>query len=199
MKMWKSENPPMLECRRFQGPCGTDGSLLGKTGKWGACGWSVVQLDFDEELELLHGMYCSLGAELEVQRTIKRAQLTAFLCLLKKVVGPIKVHVDNKRITDGLRKGESKCIKPRAGDADLWIQFWEELLGLAERGILVEVERAMAHRTKKEKKNMPHFERFVTEGNEKVDGFGKSRSDAGRRIHGRSESRNYAAGKRRCV
>ena len=27
-----------------------DGSLIGKTGKWGACGWAVVQLDYDEEM-----------------------------------------------------------------------------------------------------------------------------------------------------
>ena len=65
-------------------------------GKWGACGWSVVQLDYDEELGPLHGMYGSLEAEVEVQRTIKRAELTAFFCLLTKVIGPIKVHVDNK-------------------------------------------------------------------------------------------------------
>ena len=45
-------------------------------------------------------------AELEIQRTIKRAELTAFLCLLRKVIGPIKVHVDNQGIVDGLRKGE---------------------------------------------------------------------------------------------
>ena len=32
----------------------------------------------------------------EVQRTIKRAELTAFLCLLRKGCGPIKIHVDNK-------------------------------------------------------------------------------------------------------
>ena len=34
----------------------TDGSLPGKTGKWGACGWVVVQLDYDEEMGLLRGM-----------------------------------------------------------------------------------------------------------------------------------------------
>ena len=56
----------------------------------------MVQLHCDEELGLLHGMYCSMEAEFEVQRTIKRAELTAFLCLLKKVMGPIKVHVDKK-------------------------------------------------------------------------------------------------------
>ena len=55
-----------------------------------------MQLDQDEEGPV-HG---TLDAELEVQRTIKRAELTAFLCLLQKVVGPIKVRVDNKGIID---------------------------------------------------------------------------------------------------
>ena len=82
----------------------------------------MVQLDYDEEVGPLHGMYGSMEADFEAQRTIKRAELTAFLCLLRKVSGPIKVHVDNKGIIDGFRKGEKECIKPRAGDADLWIK-----------------------------------------------------------------------------
>ena len=64
----------------------------GKLGSWStpaeACGWSVVELDYDEELGPLHGMYGSKEVEFEVQRTIKRAELTAFLCLLKKVSWP---------------------------------------------------------------------------------------------------------------
>ena len=76
--------------------------LLGETGKWGACGWAVVQLDYAEETGPLHVMYGSMEAEYEVQRTIKRAELTAFLCFLRKVCGPIKVHEDNKGIIDGL-------------------------------------------------------------------------------------------------
>ena len=82
-------------------------ALLGTAGKWRACGWSVVQLDHDEELWLLHGMYVSMEAEFEVHRTIGRAELTALLCLLKKVIRPIKVHVDSKGIIDGLRRGET--------------------------------------------------------------------------------------------
>ena len=51
------------------------------------------------------------------------------------------MQVDNKGIFDGLRKGEKECIKPRAGDSDLWLKkIWEELHVLEERGILVEVE-----------------------------------------------------------
>ena len=122
-----------------KGHVATDGSLLGTAGKWGACGWSVVQLDFDEELAPVHGMYVC---------TIKRAALTAFLCLLKSVIGPIKVHVDNKGIIDDLWRGERNCIKPRAGDADLWIKVWEELRRLAARDVVVEVEHVKAHRTK---------------------------------------------------
>ena len=63
----------------FMGHVATDGSLLGTAGQWGACGGSVVQLDFDEAMGPLHGMYGSMKAEFEVQRTIKRAELTAFL------------------------------------------------------------------------------------------------------------------------
>ena len=95
----------------------------------------------------------SVEAEVEVQRTIKRAELMAFLCFLERVIGPVRIHVDNEGVIDGLRRGESKCLKPRARDADLWIQMWEELHDLTERGILMEVEHVKAHRTKK-KRNM---------------------------------------------
>ena len=47
-----------------------DGSLLGSQGSWGACGWSVVLLDHDEEMGPMHGIYGTLDAELEVQRSI---------------------------------------------------------------------------------------------------------------------------------
>ena len=46
-----------------------DGSLLGVPDMWRACDWSVVQLDHDEEMGPVHGMYGTLDAELEVQRT----------------------------------------------------------------------------------------------------------------------------------
>ena len=68
----------------FRGRVATDGSLLGKIGKRSACDWAVVQLDYDEEMEPLHGMYGSVETQLEVQRTIKRAELTAFLCFFTK-------------------------------------------------------------------------------------------------------------------
>ena len=69
-------------------------------------GWSVVQLDHDEERGPLRGMHGTLDTELEVQRTIKRAELTAFLCFRREMVGPTTAHVDNRGISDGLRSEE---------------------------------------------------------------------------------------------
>ena len=59
------------------------------------------------------------------------------------------MHVDNRGIIDGSRRGKGKCVKPRVRDADLWIKILEELHGLVLRDILVEVEHDEAHRTKK--------------------------------------------------
>ena len=84
--------------------------------------------------------------------------------MLKEVSVPIKVHVDNKGIKAGPWRGERKCIGPKAGDADLWIKIWAELHLLTSKEILLEVEHVKAHRTKKEKKDFSHFEKFVTDG-----------------------------------
>ena len=90
MRKWESEKHKSwgFPTEGFKCHVATDGSLLGTAGKWGARGRAVAQLDYDEELGPLHGMYRSMDAEYEVQRTIKRAELTAFLCLLRKVCGP---------------------------------------------------------------------------------------------------------------
>ena len=40
---------------------------------------------------------------------------------------------------------------------------------VASREMLVEVENVKAHRTKKNKKELSHFEKSVTEGNDKAD------------------------------
>ena len=80
MKKWESEKHKNwgMPAEGFKGHVATDGPLLGRAGKWGACAWSVVQLDYDEEMVPMHGMYGSMEAAFEVQRTIKRAELTDF-------------------------------------------------------------------------------------------------------------------------
>ena len=60
-----------------------------------------------EESGSLHVMYGTMDAEIEVQ--------PAFLCLCKEIIGPTKVQLDNKGVTDGLLRGEMKCFGPKAG------------------------------------------------------------------------------------
>ena len=67
----------------FRNHVATDRSLLGVSGKWSACGWSLVQLVHDEEMG-------------PMQRTIERAELTASLSLLRNTIGPTLVHVGNR-------------------------------------------------------------------------------------------------------
>ena len=55
-----------------------------------------MQLDYDDQLGPMNGMYGTMDAELEVQRTMKGAELTAFLCLSRKAIGPLVFYVDNK-------------------------------------------------------------------------------------------------------
>ena len=68
------------------------------------------------------------------------------------MIGPLKVHVDNTGIIDGLLRGERKCIHPKTGDAGLWIKILEELQLLTSKEILVEVEHVEKRRTEKDKK-----------------------------------------------
>ena len=50
-----------------------------------------MPLDHDKEMVPMYGMYRTMDAELEVQPTMKRAGLTAFLCLLRKAIGSTTV------------------------------------------------------------------------------------------------------------
>ena len=64
MKKWKSKKHQRwgLPAEGFQGHVAADGSLLGVTGKWRVCGWSVVQIDYDGETGPMFGVYGSLEA-----------------------------------------------------------------------------------------------------------------------------------------
>ena len=107
MKKWESEKHKSwcMPADGFKGHVATDGSLLGTAGRWRACGWSVVKLDYDEELGPLHGMYGSMEAVFEVQHTIKKAELTALICS-KKILDPSRCMSTTKELLTG--DGEEK-------------------------------------------------------------------------------------------
>ena len=151
VRRWESEKHKSwdIPVEGFWNHVATEGSLFRVSGKWSACGWSVVQMKHDEEMRPMHGMYGTQDAELEVRCTMKRAELTAFLCLFRRGIRPATVHVDKKGIIDGLWRGEMRCTGPRAKDADLWILIWEEFHRVHQEGVWVEVEHVKAHSTRK--------------------------------------------------
>ena len=64
--------------------------------------WAVVQLDYDEAEEPWYAIYGTMMVELEVQRTINRAELWAVTMALSCLIGPSSSHTDNMGIIDGL-------------------------------------------------------------------------------------------------
>ena len=139
-------------------------------GQW--CSWIMMK-----NWAALHGMCGSMEAELEVQRTIKRAELTALSCLL--VVGPMKVHVGNKGRIDGLWREE------------------QEIASIRELETLI-----CGLRLGKNCTFLPHeilwwqfcMSRHTTQSlslkAEKANELAKNRSNVGRRIYGGSESKD---------
>ena len=115
-----------LPAEGFKGHVATDGSSLGRAGKWGACGWAVCSWIVMRRWGPYMGCMAPWKQILRSSQASKRTELTAFLCLLNGVIGPLTVHVDNKGIIDGLRRGERECTKPRVEDADLWMKIWED-------------------------------------------------------------------------
>ena len=89
--------------------------------------------------------------------------------------------------------GEEKG-NPSIQKLDLWIKILEKLHLKRSTKILVEVKQAKVSRTQKYKKEMSHFEKFVTYGNEQADELAKARAmfDEGF-IHGASKSKNGPA------
>ena len=75
-----------------------------------------------------------------------RAELQAPLVAVKGCTVPVRIHVDNKSVVDGITIGREECTSSRAADADLWRVVWDELDASRARG-KVEVVKVKAHTT----------------------------------------------------
>lgn len=65
----------------------------------------MVPLDSDGELGPMRGVYGMMEVKNGVQPAIKRAELAAFLCLVRARCGSTTAHVDRKGIIKGLMEG----------------------------------------------------------------------------------------------
>ena len=97
----------------------------------------------------------TLDAELEVQRTINRAELTAFWCLFRK-------HFRSNYGSCGQQRDHRWAVERRDE------MYWSE-----SKRCQVEFEHVKAHRSKKERQQMSLFEKCFSEGNEQADELAK--------------------------
>jgi len=120
-----------------------------------------------------------LPVQLPVQRTIKRAELWAFLHAMRYVVPPMVFHTDHKGILDGILRGKQWCCHSRRPCADVWRRIWQlldkHLLGCRTSGIVV--CKAKAHATDAMKEHMASHELYHIHGNETADSYAKEGAD----------------------
>ena len=86
-----------------------------------------MQLDRVGEIEPKHVYVGPIQAGIEVQRTIKTAEMSAFWLALRGLGASATIHTDNLGILNGVHRGEKKCIGPKAQEADIWIKIWKEM------------------------------------------------------------------------
>ena len=118
----------------------------------------------------MRGMYGAFDAEFEVHRTIKRADLTAFLRLFRRTGSPPQLVWTTKGSSMGFGEEKRNALDqmPKMLD-DLWIMIWEEVRRVHQEGIFLEVEHVNAHRTSREKQQVSLFKLLFTEGKESAE------------------------------
>ena len=80
----------------------------------------------------------------------KRAELTAFSCLVKKVIGLTNMHVDNKGEHSWAVDRRDEMCCPESERCGFVNQKLEELDSVPSKEMLIEVEHVKAHRTETE-------------------------------------------------
>ena len=100
----------------FEGSAFSDGPRCGNT-EHAMVGWSVAGMEGMEPKVVAFG---PVPTKLPVQRRIKRAELFAFLQLLRFSQPPVRAVTDHLGILQGLKKGEQWCTAATRAHADVW-------------------------------------------------------------------------------
>ena len=139
--------------RRIEGFCehiANDGSLEGVSGQDLACGWAEVQFYYEKKDEPWYAICGTMLAELQVQRSISRAELWAFtMALAGMIIQPSMLTA--RASFDGLWRAGRRIYWADAERCGLMETNWELLTECAEKNW---------DTTKKHQ--------FVVEGNEKA-------------------------------
>ena len=76
-----------------------------------------------------------ISFSLEVQRTIKRAEIWSLDMALMKRCWPAEMFPDHRGVVRALNKGEVYCISASHKDANLWVLVWRKIGECIDEGI----------------------------------------------------------------
>ena len=117
----------------------SDGSAKGCHWRAMRGGWSVVALD-----SAARHAWTRRGTLGGVNISSHRAELRALLAALSWATPPVRIHVDNKDVVDGVSNGRDQCVSSKTADADLWRLVWDKLEDVKLAG-KVRVVKVKAH------------------------------------------------------
>ena len=117
----------------------TDGSAKGSFWSSTRGGWSSVVLD-----ERGRHLWTKRGILGGVNVSSHRAELRAVMETLRVAKPPLRVHIDNQSVLDGLLQDREWCTSSSAADADLWREVWDLLVPLQASGS-VDFHKVKAH------------------------------------------------------
>ena len=119
-----------------------DGSLKWKYRGGGALGWGLALTDGGGEL--LQRWYGTVPCTLPVQVRILRAELYAFLMLLRLAAPPVHGLTDCEAVRRGLAAGKRHTTSSRSPHADIWRLIWVLVddMGISDGGIALDKVKA---------------------------------------------------------
>ncbi len=101
----------------------TDGAMTGKWRRVMRGGWGVVVL-VEGAQRVAWRMH---GTCTELYPSILRAELTAVLNVLRIVVPPARIYVDNGEVVKGFEEGPVWCTAAGRDGGELWREVWERM------------------------------------------------------------------------
>ncbi|CAK0791285.1 unnamed protein product [Prorocentrum cordatum] len=113
-----------------------------------------------------------LLCQYHVQKTVKRAELWAFLKTLEVVLPPCRIYTEHMGILDDLAPGVRWCLSWKCPHADLRRRIWHTLVDL---GLGIDcAQHVQTHRSKKAIGQLNGLEGQVAQDNEAVDPLAKA-------------------------
>ncbi len=121
--VWTVVNGARGEAQVATGDVYTDGAVRGKWRRIMRGGWGVVVLEEGAQ-RVVWRMHGTCG---DLYPSVLRAELMAVVNVLRIVLPPVVIHVDNAEVVKGFKEGPSWCLAAGRDGGDIWREVWRRM------------------------------------------------------------------------